>query len=82
MGLVMNNKTPIYLNGSEGISGSKDQRPNNTKTKGAPIALTAQEIPRVSRAVTQEPWMKTKVCIYCKSQLSHLPAVKSPRDPR
>lgn len=38
------------------ISRTKDKRPNITKD--APIAFTAQEIPRVWGAVSQEPWIE------------------------
>lgn len=63
----MNNKILIYFHGSDVILGSEDKRPN-TITKDGPIALNAQGIPRILRAVIQEPWKKTKICIYCKSQ--------------
>lgn len=42
----MNSKMPLHLYGSEAILGTKDKRPS-IKTIVAPIALTAQEIPRV-----------------------------------
>ena len=37
---------PFHLDGSEEISGTKDKGPNRTE-KGNPIALIAQDIPKV-----------------------------------
>ena len=54
------------------ISGFQDFRKWRQKTKycnkDVPIAVIAQEIPRVLRDVSQEAWMKTKTYIYYKSQ--------------
>lgn len=52
----------LHLCGSVAISGTKDQT-TNIRTKVAPIALTAQEMPRVWGAVRQKPWAKTR-CMF------------------
>ena len=44
---------------SEVFSGTEDERPN-IMTKDAFIAATAQEIPRLWGAVSQEPWTVAK----------------------
>lgn len=59
--------------GSEAILRPESKRPNITKD--APIALLAQRIPRVWGTVSQEPGMKTKIHIYCKSQY-HMSVLK------
>lgn len=55
----MNKETIIHLYASEGFQELRTKRPNII-TKGAPIALTSQEIPEVWGAVSQELWGKTK----------------------
>lgn len=55
----MNNKTPFHLYGSEAILGAEGKRPN--VTKDTPIALTAQEMPRVWGAVSLEPWTEDQI---------------------
>lgn len=54
----MNIKTQFHFYGSEVCLITENKRPNTTKD--APIALIAQEIPRVLRNVSQELGMKTK----------------------
>lgn len=50
------------------ISGTEDMTPN-VIIKDTRIALIAQEIPKVSRAAMQEPWMRNdQICIFYKSQ--------------
>ena len=67
--ICYDDKTPIYLYGSEAISKTEDKRPN-ILAKDAPIALMTQEIATVVEAVNQELWMKTKYIR--KVHLSHL----------
>lgn len=55
----MENKIPILPYGSETILGIEGKTPN-IMMKDATIALTAQEIPRVWDAVSQELWTNTK----------------------
>ena len=52
-GLLRITRHPFHLYDSKAISGTEDKRPNII-TKDAPIALIAQEIPRVWGAVSQE----------------------------
>ena len=52
----MNNNTP---SSPLLVSGTEDRR-SNILTKDVPIALIAQEVPRIWRSVSQEPGMMTK----------------------
>lgn len=76
----MNDKAPTYLCGSKVTSPNEDKR-QTTRTKDAPAALIAQEIPAVLGAVSQEPWTKSK-CTFTISHNITPSCIKTPRNAR